>query len=198
MDFPVDISQTVLETKRMRLRPWREEDVQDFYEYAREDGVGQMAGWAPHRSLEESREILALFIREKKTFALELKETGQAIGSIGLEIVKELPEDKYALLRGREIGYVLKKSFWGRGLMPEAVQRVIQYCFEELGMDFLACGHFEWNSQSRRVIEKCGFAYCKTYDYTTRMDTVEKCLLYVLRNPQNHGPMINDTREVQR
>lgn len=191
MNFPIDISHTVLETDRLILRPWREEDLKDFYDYAREDGVGQMAGWTPHRSPEESREILSMFIREKKTFALELKETGQVIGSIGLEFLNELPGEEYEPLHGREIGYVLKKSFWGRGLMPEAVQRVIRYCFEELGMDFLTCGHFEWNSQSRRVIEKCGFVYCKTHDYTTRMNTVEKSCLYVLHNPQKTFPMLS-------
>ena len=85
MNAPVDISSVRLETPRLILRPWRESDLSDFYEYARVDGVGQMAGWLPHGSMEKSRQILQLFIEEKKTFALELKESGKAIGSLGIE-----------------------------------------------------------------------------------------------------------------
>ena len=57
-----------IETKRLLLRPFRQDDLQDFYEYASVDGVGQMAGWTPHRSTEESAAILHSFIQHKKTF----------------------------------------------------------------------------------------------------------------------------------
>jgi ribosomal-protein-alanine N-acetyltransferase len=43
---------------------------------------------------------------------------------------------------GREIGYVLNKDYWGKGLMPEAVEAVIDYCFREINFDWLTCGHF--------------------------------------------------------
>ena len=49
MNAPVDCSYLILETPRLRLRPWRMEDLADFNRYASVDGVGQMAGWAPHR-----------------------------------------------------------------------------------------------------------------------------------------------------
>ena len=116
----IDISNTRIETPRLILRPWLDSDLEDFYAYASEEGVGEMAGWAHHQSLEESREILNLFMEGKHTFALELRENGHAIGSLGLEERDEnldLPED----LEGCEIGYVLSKAYWGRGLMPEAV-----------------------------------------------------------------------------
>ena len=74
MNAPIDISTVVLQTERLTLRPWRETDLEDFYAYASVDGVGQMAGWTPHQSREESREILGHFIAGKHTFALELKE----------------------------------------------------------------------------------------------------------------------------
>lgn len=165
MNAFVDISQTILETERLLLRPWRQEDLQDFYDYASVDGVGQMAGWEPHKSLEMSQKILDLFINEKKTFALVDKQTGRVIGSLGLESAEraecgESP-DILAQKQGREIGYVLRREDWGRGLMPEAVRRVIRHCFDDLHMDFLLCGHFNENRQSRRVIEKCGFSYWK-------------------------------------
>lgn len=178
MIAPIDVTDIRMETDRLILRPWREEDLQDFYEYARVDGVGQMAGWAPHQSLEESRRILDSFIRHKKTFALELKENGRVIGSLGLE-ERDGVDPRFM---GREIGYVLSRDYWGRGLMPEAVKAVIDYCFRVLSYDWLTCGHFEWNIQSRRVVEKCGFVFWKTVDYTTRMGTIEPARMYYLEN----------------
>lgn len=55
MNIPIDITQVTLKTDRLLLRPWRMSDLEDFYEYARVDGVGQMAGWAPHESIDISR-----------------------------------------------------------------------------------------------------------------------------------------------
>ena len=134
MNAPVDVTNIRIETDRLILRAWRETDLADLYEYASVEGVGEMAGWNHHQSMEESRRILDFFISGKKTFALELKENGKVIGSLGLEPRDEdagLPEE----LQGREIGYVLSRDYWGRGLMPEAVKAVIDYCFQELSFD---------------------------------------------------------------
>lgn len=164
MNATVDISSTILETERLILRAWKESDVQDFYEYASVDGVGQMAGWQPHENIETSKRILDGFIREKKTFALVDKTTGKVIGSLGLEEAeRQEADERVADKKGRELGYVLNKEYWGKGLMPEAVKRVIQYAFEEQSWDFLLCGHYNDNEQSRRVIEKCGFQYYKPF-----------------------------------
>lgn len=181
MNATIDVTGIRIETPRLILRPWRETDLADFYEYARVDGVGQMAGWLPHESMEESKEILGLFIEGKKTLALELKENGKVIGSLGIERVKDVSEIPAELL-GRELGYVLSKEYWGRGLMPEAVQAVIGYCFEVLHYDYLTCAHFLRNSQSRRVIEKSGFTFLKEVKHETRYGTVEDTKLYILYN----------------
>ena len=53
----IDISNTRIETPRLILRPWKDSDLEDFYAYASEEGVGEMAGWAHHQSMEESRKI---------------------------------------------------------------------------------------------------------------------------------------------
>jgi len=183
MNAPVDVTNIRIETDRLILRAWRESDVEDLYEYARVDGVGQMAGWKPHASIKESRQILELFIREKKTFALELKETGKVIGSLGLEEREEdmgLPESAM----GREIGYALSRDYWGRGLMPEAVTAVVDHCFRELDFDWLTCGHFIRNDRSRRVVEKCGFHYVKDILYKTQFGTEEPTKLYIRLHPE--------------
>ena len=179
MNASIDISQTVLKTKRLILRPWRQEDLDDFYEYARVDGVGQMAGWLPHESKETTQLILDNFIAHRKTFALELE--GKVIGSLGIEYYKEEEFPELDPLQGRSIGYVLSKDYWGQGLMPEAVKAVQQYLFEDLGLDFLVISHFVWNGQSRRVIQKCGFRYVKTIQLNTRYETTEDTLVYLLK-----------------
>lgn len=181
MIAPVDTTNIRIETDRLILRAWRESDLEDFYEYARVDGVGQRCGWLPHKSIEESKTILGMFLEEKKTFALELKENGKVIGSIGLE-TRDANLGIDETLMGREIGYVLNKDYWGRGLMPEAVKAVIDYCFKELDFDWLTCGHFLWNDQSRRVVEKCGFRYIKDVIHQTRFGTEEPTKLYLLEN----------------
>ena len=186
MNKPIDITDIVLTTPRLTLRPWRESDLADFNEYARVEGVGQMAGWLPHRSVEESRKILSSFIEGKKVFALEYE--GKVIGSLGIEKYREEHYPELAPLQGREIGYVLSKDYWGRGLMPEAVRAVTQYLFDTEELDFITVGHFDWNGQSRRVIEKCGFQYLSTQKHETRYETVENCLQYILWNPERREP----------
>ena len=182
MNKQIDITNVVLTTDRLTLRPWRESDLNDFYEYASVDGVGQMAGWNPHRNVEESKMILAHFVKGKHVFALE--HQGKVIGSLGVEEYSEENYPELNNLQGREIGYVLSKAYWGQGLMPEAVKAVIDWLFNEVKLDFIIVGHFDRNAQSRRVIEKCGFQYIKTTKFETRYDTVENSMEYILYHPE--------------
>lgn len=178
MNAQVDLSNVYLKTERLILRPWTVNDLDDFYEYASVDGVGQKAGWLPHENKEVSLGILNRFIANKKTFAIEYN--GKVIGSLGVEEYheKELPE--FNEKKGRELGYVLSKDYWGLGIMPEAVKAVVDYCFNVLGMDFLVCGHFTDNLQSKRVQEKCGFKHYKLVEYETKYGVVKDCWLSIL------------------
>lgn len=165
MDLTIDVTKTALETGRLILRAWRETDVNDFYEYASVEGVGEMAGWKHHDSIEVTRKILQSFISEKNVFAIVNKENMKVIGSLGLHNSWANEENRYAHLKIKEVGYVLSKAYWGRGLMPEAVNAVIRFCFDECKLDALTIGHFSSNNQSRRVIEKCGFTFVKQSEY---------------------------------
>ena len=178
MNAEIDISKVVIHTERLTLRQWTIDDLNDFYEYASVDGVGQMAGWLPHKNIEESRAILLNFIEGKKTFAIEFN--GKVIGSLGIERYNEEQLPEYSEKRGREIGYVLSKNYWGRGLMPEAVKAVINYLFDRVKLDFIVCGHFTDNMQSMRVQEKCGFKHYKLEKYTTHYGEVKDSWISVL------------------
>ena len=181
MNIPVDISNVFLETDRLVIRPWKNEDLNGFYEYASVDIVGEMAGWKPHKSMEETQEILTMFIADKKTFALELKENNKVIGSIGLEKLSIDLGEPYTSLRGREIGYVLSYDYWGQGLMPEAVSRVMEYCYDELNCEFLQCSHEYKNDQSKRVIEKVGFQYLKDFEHVGKDGIMHRFKAYIKR-----------------
>ena len=147
----------VLETKRLILRPWQESDAENLYQYACVPEVGPVAGWPVHTSVENSLEIIRTVLSAPETYAVVDRETGRAIGSIGLMIGEAsnigLPEDE------GEIGYWIGVPFWGRGLIPEAVREVIRHGFEELHLKKLWCGYYDGNDKSRRVQEKCGFQY---------------------------------------
>lgn len=142
-----------LETPQLILRDWAEEDAKDLYRYAADPEVGPAAGWKPHENVEESREVVKMFIREGDVWALEEKASGRVIGSLGLHKDKKRP----GVPGVKMVGYVLAKEFWGQGRMTEAVKEAMRYAFEEEGLRMLTVYHFPWNDRSRRVIEKCGF-----------------------------------------
>lgn len=171
MNRNIDISEVTLKTERLLLRPWKTEDLQDFFEYASVDGVGQPAGWLPHKNIDESKTILKMFIDGKRALALEYN--GKVIGSISIDEYDEaeFPEfnDKYV----GELGYQLSKDFWGQGFMPEAVTAVIGYLFETVNLDVIICSHFNDNEQSKRVQEKCGFKHYKPIKLETRYGAIK-------------------------
>lgn len=178
MNAEIDITGVHLKTRRLTLRPWQQTDLEDFYQYAMVEGVGEMAGWSHHRDKGETQMILDGFIREKKVLALEYE--GKVIGSLGIEKYDEKSFSDLAQGKGREIGYVLSREYWGRGLMPEAVAAVKEYLFWQVGLDFITVSHFKWNDQSRRVIEKSGFQYVKDGTFDTRYGTREETREYIL------------------
>lgn len=145
-----------METKRLILREWKEEDYLDLYEYAKCESVGPRAGWMPHKDPDESREIVKMLMAEG-SFAIVLKEENKVIGSIAVH--NRRPKQVDVALDQREIGYCLNPSYWGNGYMPEATFEMIRYCFVELNLDVLWIAHHIDNHNSKRVIEKTGFNY---------------------------------------
>ncbi len=165
MDVIINIENACLKTDRLILRPWKKEDLNDFYEYASMPGVGEMAGWKHHQSISMSEVILNYFIAKKEVFAIEYKENNKVIGSIGLHLSWANQDFRYQNLKVKEVGYVLSKDYWGQGIMVEALTAMMTYCFDELKLEALSTAHFTMNAQSQRVIEKCGFEFVKDSEY---------------------------------
>ncbi len=149
-----------LETERLILRPWEEGDAEELYRYAKDDRIGPIAGWPPHTSVENSVEIIRTVLSEPETYAVILKSTGKPVGSVGIMFATKgsapMKEQE------AEIGYWIGVPYWGQGLIPEAVRKLQQRCFEDLGCTAIWCGYYDGNEKSKRVQEKCGFRYHHT------------------------------------
>lgn len=144
----------ILETPRTILRPFSQDDAEDVYAYCRDPRVGPVAGWKPHGSPEESREIIRTVLSAPGIFAVVDRESGKVIGSAG-----------FVAARGggsAEIGYALSPDRWGQGIIPEVVKELLRYGFRDLGLDEIWCTHYRENHRSRRVAEKSGFLYAFT------------------------------------
>ena len=144
----------VLETERLILRRWKEEDAVECYRYARDPRIGPAAGWPVHASVEDSRRIIRDVLSSPETYAVVLKETGLPVGSIGLHHNDLAEKDDEA-----ELGYWLGVPYWGRGIIPEAAREVLRHAFEDLDLLRVWCGYYDGNEKSRRVQEKLGFRY---------------------------------------
>ena len=152
-----------IETKRLILRPWKSTDAEDLYKYASDPAVGPKAGWRPHESVENSREIIKDVLSKDETYAICLKSDNKAIGSISLRLKDET--DMTDKDDECELGYWIGKPFWGNGYTPEAAKALVSRAFDELQMSVIWCGYYDGNEQSRRVQEKLGFLFHHTsYD----------------------------------
>ena len=183
MNAEINISNVILETDRLILCTWEITDLDDFFEYASVEGVGEKAGWEHHKSKDKSLEILKMFIEEKKVFAIVLKENQKVIGSIGIEeLSEELDKDLDNLL-GRELGYVLNKDYWNKGIMKEAISKVVDYCFNTLKLNFLMASYFNHNIASKKVLENLNFKFYKDIIIETGYNNIkEKSTLMLLKN----------------
>ena len=145
-----------MDTNRIILRPWCDSDAEVLYKWASDPDVGPRAGWAPHQSVEESLEIIrTVFNDALHTWAIELKETGEAIGAMGYgpSCECDLPAREGEPL----IGYWVAKPYWNKGICTEALRLMLDHIRETTDIKSLISGHFVDNPASGRVMEKCGF-----------------------------------------
>ena len=145
----------MMETDRIILRPWHESDAETLFKWASDPDVGTRAGWPPHKSVEESLEIIRTLFNNDTTWAIVLKESGEAIGAMGYgpSCDCDLPAREGEPL----IGYWVGKPYWSQGICTEALKLMIEHIKETTDIKSLISGHFIDNPASGRVMEKCGF-----------------------------------------
>ncbi len=145
----------LIETSRLRFRPWADSDAEALFKYASDPDVGPRAGWPPHQSVEESLKVIREIFFNGHTWALELKENGEPIGCMGYYACGEsnigISEED------AELGYWIAKPYWNQGLCTEALRAMIDWCFDKKGFQTLWADFFVDNPASGRVMEKCGF-----------------------------------------
>ncbi len=150
----------IYNTERLILRPWREDDAKSLYEYAKDPQVGPAAGWSPHKSAEESLDVISNVLNGAECYAICERESGKAIGSVELKLTGHTDLTKRD--DECELGYWLGRPFWGRGYMQEAAGELLRRAFEDIAMASVWCGYFDGNERSKRTQERLGFTYHHT------------------------------------
>lgn len=144
-----------IETRRMILRRFKIEDAEDMYHnWASDPEVTRFLTWPVHASVDATRNLLSQWVLHYEdggyfSWAMELKETGEAIGSISVVKLNEETE-------AADIGYCMSRAYWGQGLMAEALSAVIEYLFDVVGLNRIAACHDVNNPRSGRVMDKAG------------------------------------------
>ena len=169
-----------IKTDRLLIRPWVDSDLAAYFAYASLPAVGEMAGWKAHATIDEAR----IFFRggDFKTYSLAIEHLadGAAIGHIGIGASWAAKDARFRCLPGADMFYVLHPSYWGAGLAHEAASALISYCFAHMDIEMLTCGHFAHNLRSKRVVEKCGFAFDhEAKIFVPQLDTCVTQLRYV-------------------
>ncbi|MBR4828666.1 MAG: GNAT family N-acetyltransferase [Muribaculaceae bacterium] len=151
----VYVKKILMQNEGIILRHWHESDAKVLFKYASDPDVGPRAGWPPHKSVDESLEIIRTVFNNHTTWAIVLKETGEPIGAIGYgpSCDCNLPcrEDEPIA------GYWIAKPYWNQGICTEALTMMIEHIRETTDIPSLISGHFIDNPASGRVMEKCGF-----------------------------------------
>lgn len=144
---------TIIDTPRLRLRPWNDMDAPELYELARDPRIGTLCGWKPFESIDDAHEALSTFLAAPDSYAVTLASTGEIVGSIALRIDRDSPEARVA-----DIGYWIGAPYWGKGYATEAGKAIIDRA-RELSVKTMVLKYFDGNDASRRVSEKLGFAW---------------------------------------
>ena len=144
-----------LETDRLILRRFTLDDAMDMYRnWASDPEVTKFLTWKTYESPETADTILKIWVEnyEQPDFyqwAIELKEIGQPVGSISVVRLNNKVESA-------EIGYCIGKAWWHQGFTSEALERVMRFLFDEVGVNRVEARHDVNNPNSGKVMQKCG------------------------------------------
>lgn len=145
----------ILTTERLLMRKILKRDSTDMFEYSHCREVTEYLLWEPHDSEHYTMRYLSYIqsrYRAGDFYDWAVTMDGKMIGTCGF--TRFLYESNAA-----EVGYVLNPSYWGYGIAPEAVLRVMRFGFAELGLNRIEARYMAGNDRSRRVMEKVGMSF---------------------------------------
>ncbi|MEX2582341.1 MAG: GNAT family N-acetyltransferase [Gemmatimonadota bacterium] len=144
-----------LETERLVLRDFTEEDWPEVLEYQRQPEYLRFYPWES-RDEDDVRGYIALFLgwqreipRHRFQLAITLADTGAIIGNVGVRA--EVPGALSA-----DLGFELDARYWGRGYATEAAAAMLEFGFEQLDLHRLVAHCIADNTASARVLERIG------------------------------------------
>lgn len=146
-----------LTTPRLTLRRMMVLDTDDMYQYAGRPDVTKYLTWLPHPDREYTREYLQYLGNRYAAgmfydWAVVYEPDCKMVGTCGFTSFNCSSDSA-------EVGYVLNPDYWGRGIATEALSRVLEFGFEELGLHRIEAKFIEGNERSRRVMEKVGMTF---------------------------------------
>lgn len=146
-----------LTTERLTLRKMLVADTADMYEYACRPDVTKYLTWNPHPDREYTREYLQYLGNRYATgmfydWAIIYEADCKMVGTCGFTSFNCTADSA-------EVGYVLNPSYWGKGIVTEALERVLRFGFEELKLHRIEARFMEGNDRSLRVMEKAGMRF---------------------------------------
>lgn len=157
--------QIYIETKRLILREIEERDFQGMFSLDSDPGVHRYLGKKPIKSIEESKSIIT-YIRNQYEehgigrWAVIDKTTNEFIGWAGLKYEKEVRPEPYY-----DLGYRLRKKFWGQGIATEAALESLNYGFGTMGLKEIYAGAHIDNVASNKVLQKVGLKFIETFEF---------------------------------
>ncbi|NMB34031.1 MAG: GNAT family N-acetyltransferase [Clostridium sp.] len=153
----------ILQTNRLVLRPLKLNDAEHvFKSWTSDPDVVKYMQWDLHENLWDTEEWLAseedsIDNDENYNWGFVLKETNSLIGSGGFQFDRER--------NMHEIGYVIMKKYWGQGIASEAVEKIISFAKNTLGIKRMYGKHAKDNPASGRILQKHGFVFKKEKYY---------------------------------
>lgn len=180
----------ILETGRLSLRPFAEEDAPAMYKnWASDAEVTRFLTWPPHESAEATGELLREWAEEynKKDYyqwAIVVKGE-EGLGPVG-SISAVAYSDRTDMI---QIGYCLGRAWQRRGIMTEALSRVMEYFFHTVGENRIEALHALENPRSGQVMKRCGMIYEGTLRQAGRNNQglTDLCCYAVLRTEWERG-----------
>ncbi|MFC3928130.1 GNAT family N-acetyltransferase [Streptococcus caprae] len=148
----------LIETERLRLRPLTLSDTQAMYDnWANDVDVSRYVTWETHANSEETAELMAFWCQQYDqpnfyNWGIEIKETGELIGTFTFVSLSE--RDLVA-----ELGYCIGQQWWNKGYVTEAGKALLDFGFQQLGLNRIEAIHDVRNPASGRVMEKLGMSY---------------------------------------
>ena len=146
-----------IETDRLLLRALKMDDTEAVFAYASDPEVSRYVGWPTHTDIQDSRAFLDLTLRKYESggepdWGIVYKGDGRLVGTCGFTNLSR--ENDRA-----EIGYVLHRHYWGRGLTTEAARAIIRHGFDRMGLNRIEARCIAEHTASSRVMEKAGMSY---------------------------------------